>query len=208
MPFTRSPARTLMAAAATAAAAVSVAASPASAWPAGGFTATLEQNLSFSWSLLGTTSTATCTSSNLAGSITSGGAITIDTADFGGCTGAATSITALPLSSPSAKTTVSSLFWSWNLTPTSGNYYDGIVSVTGFRVAFQLNAPSNITCIYTHPFSGRYYHGDNPYRPYHSWPYLQFHFPGVNVPKSTSGSNFLCPATAKITGVFLVPGIT
>ncbi|GAA2736413.1 hypothetical protein [Actinocorallia aurantiaca] len=194
--------KTLMAATATAVTAVSGAASPASAWPAGDFTATLGANLSFTWAL----GTDTCASSTLEGVITSGGAITIDTAAFGGCTGTISSVVALPASSPSAKATSTSLFWNWNLTPTSGYSYDGILSVTGFRVAVRLNSLGGITCVYTSPFSGYYYHGTNPSRPFSS-PYLQFRFPGVPVPKSASGSHWLCPNTATLTGVYVVYGI-
>ncbi|WP_106403356.1 hypothetical protein [Actinocorallia populi] len=193
----------LMAAAVTAVTAVSVTASPASAWPAGDLTATLEEDLSFTWAL----GTDTCTSSALEGSITSGGAITIDTAVFGGCTGTISSIEALPVSSPSARTAWPNLFWSWNLTPTSGYNYDGLLSVTGFRVAIRLNVLGGITCVYTSPFSGYYYHGTNPKRPLSYYPYLQFRFPGVPVPKAASGSHWFCPNTVTTTGVWVVPGI-
>lgn len=112
----------LAAIAAASIAAVAATATPASAWTAGPFTATLSGNMTI---IAGVT--ATCTSSTLGGTITTGGALSFTSAVFGGC-GVGVNATNLP--------------WSGSLT-------GGVATITGFRV-------SAIGCTYGGNLTGTY----------------------------------------------------
>ncbi|GAA3237270.1 hypothetical protein [Actinocorallia longicatena] len=162
--------------------------------------------------LLGTATVSTsigsgsCNSSTMTGSVNSNGTgLSIASATFAwtpsppgpGCQGSTTS-------------TVTSQNTPWtggNVTyaPVSGGR-DATVTIANFRVKAVVNLFGGITCIYGGTIVANGFNGTNPARPVPGNGEAQAGLSGATVNKISSGSSFLCPGTATVSGTYQLKG--
>ncbi|MEO5877560.1 MAG: hypothetical protein ABIS86_19850 [Streptosporangiaceae bacterium] len=159
-------------------------------------------------SLLGTATVSTtlgsgtCTSSTLLGSIASNGTgLNITAASFSsppstGCSGALSS------------TITSVVPWNGgNVTyaPVAGGR-DATLTLANFKVKAVVNIFGGITCYYGGSITANAWNGTNANRPVTTSPEAQAGLKNATVNKISSGSNFLCPGTATVTGTYALKG--
>jgi hypothetical protein len=162
--------------------------------------------------LLGTASVSTsigsgsCNSSEMRGTINSDGTgLSISSAGF--------SWTPAP-PGPACQGTTTATITAQNLPWAGGNVTyapvaggrDGTIVIANFRVRAVVNIFGGITCIYGGSLTANGWNPTNPTRPVPSNNEAQAGISNATVSKVNSGSNFLCPGTATVTGTYQLKG--
>jgi len=144
----------------------------------------------------------TCTSSEMLGSINSDGTgLSISAASFSsppstGCSGSISSTITTVVPWTGGNVTYA---------PEEGGR-DSTVTIANFRVKAVVNIFGGITCIYGGSITANGWNGDNPTRPDTTNSEAQAGLSGATVNKVNSGSNWLCPSTATVSGTYQLKG--
>jgi len=154
--------------------------------------ATLIQNMVVEAKVLGVTTTTTCTTASMSGTVASNGPLSISAASVGGCSGSASGITFLGLP------------WSGGVTyaPQGPPGRNGYLTLNGFSVSATV---AGVSCTYGGVAVANGFNGNNAARPVAANSQAQVNMAGITINK-TAGS-FLCPGSAAIKqGVFALTG--
>ncbi|GAB3281152.1 hypothetical protein GCM10027589_08280 [Actinocorallia lasiicapitis] len=164
--------------------------------------------------LLGTATVSTsigsgsCNSSTMNGSINSNGTgLSIASATF-----AWTPAPPGPACQGTTTATISSQNTPWTggavtYAPVAGGR-DATVTIANFRVKAVVNIFGGITCVFGGTITANGYNPTNPNRPVPAVAEAQAGLNGATVNKISSGSSWLCPGTATVTGTYSLKGET